>query len=146
MANEKERVRASATVASVIMGTFGKEDRSCLAVTFDIADSRFPSLSKRYFFSSDSEDMMKKDLTALGWNPEKRGWAIEEIVNDGVINGKPCSLTIENDPEWGWQVKWIDGTERPAVKRKFSTDEVKDFAQRLRSKMGIKPGDQGIPF
>lgn len=146
MANEKERVRVIGTVAAVSLGTFGKEDRSALAVTFDIPDDRFPSLSKRYFFSSESEDMMKKELSALGWDPEKRQWAIEEIVVDGAINGKSCALTVENDPEWGWQIKWIDGTARPALKRKFNVEEVKDFAARMRAKMGIKPGDGGIPF
>lgn len=150
MANDFETARASAKVRSVELGTFGKNESTFLAVTFETADKRFPVTTKRFSFSSEAQEFMEKDLTTLGWNPAAHEWAIEEIVLGGKIDGATCNLVLENNPAYGWQVKYINSSEQPALKRKFATEEVKDFAARLRARYGFKIGDKGpgdgMPF
>lgn len=119
-----------------------------LGIRFETDDDQVRQITHYLFFTDDTLKNTEKALTALGWAPAANNWNVDDMLEQGVLIGKTCSLVIGKDVYNGrerWKVKFINSSDGALMKKVYGVDERKGFAQRLREKVRASGGHAPEP-
>ena len=114
--------------------------------------------SFNFFSSNKAFEITGKALKAIGWDPDKNGWRLNEINGTDVLVGKQATVVLEDEEYNGKSVRkirWINDLNGGGPARVMSPEDTSRFVASLQQRAGSaaapfhdpKPvSDVDVPF
>lgn len=144
-------------VVSTQLGTSGADQKQQIEVTF--MDPEGDTITAYLFCTDAAWPYTAEKLGKMGWDPEARGYAFEELNEDpSPLRGWRGDIVCKSETYNGeakLKVQFINALGETGGRERMNPGAAADFASRLRAKLGVsgrvskgsrpRPADD-IPF